>query len=176
MEEKQWIRDIKNGKKEYLSCIAEKYYDDIYRFCCYQTGSAEDAYDITQETFLRFIRNVERYQSRNLKGYLLTIAMNLCRDYFRAKKKEKPIEPDDKLTLNNHIADNDIAKKEQQLMLMESLSGVTDDQREAILLHHYYGFKFREIGKMTGCSTATAKSRVKQGIDKLKKQMEKEGM
>lgn len=29
------------GKKEYLNTIAEKYYDDIYRFCCYQTGSRQ---------------------------------------------------------------------------------------------------------------------------------------
>ncbi len=76
MEDKELIRRIQNGQKEYLNVIAEKYYDDIYYFCCYQCGSREDAFDLAQETFLRFIRYVEKYQYRNLKGYLLTIAMN----------------------------------------------------------------------------------------------------
>ena len=81
MEDRELIRQIQNGQKQYLNVIAEKYYNDIYYFCCYQTGSREDAYDLAQETFLRFIRYVDRYQYRNLKGYLLTIAMNLCRNY-----------------------------------------------------------------------------------------------
>ena len=81
MEDRELIRRIQNGQKQYLNVIAEKYYNDIYYFCCYQTGSREDAYDLAQETFLRFIRYVDRYQYRNLKGYLLTIAMNLCRNY-----------------------------------------------------------------------------------------------
>lgn len=91
MEERQWIKAVQRGDKRYLSDIAEKYYDDIFRFCAYQTGSREDAYDLTQETFLRFIRYVESYQSRNLKGYLLTIAMNLCRNYHRAKNREETV-------------------------------------------------------------------------------------
>ena len=81
MEDRELIRRIQDGQKQYLNEIAEKYYNDIYYFCCYQTGSREDAYDLAQETFLRFIRYVDRYQYRNLKGYILTIAMNLCRNY-----------------------------------------------------------------------------------------------
>ena len=68
---------------------AEKYYDDIYRFCCYQTGSTEDAYDCAQETFIRFIRYTDSYRDRNLKGYLLTIARNVCRDYFKRAAREQ---------------------------------------------------------------------------------------
>ena len=81
LEDRELIRRIQNGQKEYLNEIAGKYYDDIYYFCAYQTGNREDAYDLAQETFFKFIRYVESYRYRNLKGYLLTIAMNLCRNY-----------------------------------------------------------------------------------------------
>ena len=50
MEDRELIRQIQNGQKQYLNVIAEKYYNDIYYFCCYQTGSREDAYDLAQET------------------------------------------------------------------------------------------------------------------------------
>ena len=91
MDERQWIHAIQKGNKKYLKDIAEKYYDDIFRFCAFQTGSREDAYDLAQETFLRFIRYVEGYHDRNLKGYLLTIAMNVCRNWLRQKGKEAAV-------------------------------------------------------------------------------------
>lgn len=89
MEERQWIRAIQRGDKKYLQDIAEKYYDDIYRFCAFQAGSRTDAYDLAQETFLRFIKYAEGCDDRNLKGYLLTIAMNVCRDHWARQSREK---------------------------------------------------------------------------------------
>ena len=89
MNDRTLIWKIQQGQKELLNEIAEKYYDDIYRFCCYQTGSCQDAGDLTQETFLNFIRSVEHYHYRNLKGYLLTIARNVCVDYFRSCKRRQ---------------------------------------------------------------------------------------
>lgn len=86
MNDRTLIWKIQQGQKELLNEIAEKYYDDIYRFCCYLTGQSQDAYDLAQETFLRFIRYVDRYRYRNLKGYLLTIARNVCMDYLRQNK------------------------------------------------------------------------------------------
>lgn len=96
MEDREMIRRIQNGQKEYLNQIAEKYYNDIYYFCCYQTGSLEDAYDLAQDTFLQFIRYVDNYKYQNLKGYLLTIAMNLCRNYIR----EKALTPEEPVSLH----------------------------------------------------------------------------
>ena len=46
---------------------------------------------------------------------------------------------------------------------------LADNQREAVLLHHFYGYKNREIARMTGTSSATVKSRIRQGLEKLGK-------
>ena len=53
------------------------------------TMDETDSYDIVQEVFLRFIKYADSYIHGNLKGYLLIIARNLCRDYFRKREKEK---------------------------------------------------------------------------------------
>ena len=140
MEDKELIRRIHNGQTEYLNEIAGKYYDDIYYFCCYQTGSREDAYDLAQDTFLRFIKYVDHYQYRNLKGYLLTIAMNPS---------------------NPHTSEN-------TLLLSDALRKIPEPQREAVLLHHFYGYKNREIARMTGVSCDAVKSRIRQGLSRLK--------
>ena len=212
MDERQWIHAIQRGEKQYLQDIVEKYYDDVFRFCAFQAGSRDDAYDLTQETFLKFIRYVEGYHYRNLKGYLLTIAMNLCRDYItersRREKRESSIEQGGfggedssyegfgfleryrtyektavgvETAAGMETAAGVGASPEARLMendihdrLMEALSVLSPVQREALLLHYLQDMKYREIAKLTGVSVSTVKSRVNQGMDKLRSLLRKE--
>lgn len=180
MEDQELIRLIQNGQKEYLNEIARKYYDDIYYFCCYQTGSRDDAYDLTQETFLRFIRYVDRYRYRNLLGYLLTISMNLCRNYFRESERTRSAreydESNEAELKQGYNPGNDeaVERLESCEILANALRRLPDMQREAVLLHHFYGYKNREIARMTGASYAAVKSRIKQGLEKLQNLLDKE--
>ena len=87
MTDSDLIQKIHNGDQEATGILIERYYADIYHFCLYMVQSEEDAYDITQETFLKFVKYGTSYQNRNLKGYLLTIARNICFNYFQDKKK-----------------------------------------------------------------------------------------
>lgn len=176
MEDRELIRRIQNGQTEYLNEIAVRYYDDIYYFCCYQTGSREDAYDLAQETFLRFIKYVDRYQYRNLKGYLLTIAMNLCREYLRTASQAKKRTDSLEQMVHDTTADGLKAQNfsgstepcENALLLLNALAKLPQSQREAVLLHHFYGYKNREIARMTGASCDAVKSRIRQGLKRLK--------
>ena len=175
MEDKELIRRIQNGQTEYLNEIAAKYYDDIYYFCCYQTGSRDASYDLAQETFLRFIKYVDHYRYRNLKGYLLTIAMNLCREYMRRLSQIHAVETsadcleqeDFGMTRAHTICTDQTADAENSLLLLRALAALPEFQREAVLLHHFYGYKNREIARMTGASYDAVKSRIRQGLSKL---------
>ncbi|EOS21518.1 sigma-70 family RNA polymerase sigma factor [Lachnospiraceae bacterium 3-1] len=173
MNDREMIREIQKGKKEYLNDIAEKYYDDIYRFCCYQTGNCQDAGDLTQETFLKFIRSVEHYRYRNLKGYLLTIARNVCVDYFRSCKRRKENEEDFQEEVEYKREENVQGARTKQEEFLITMSQLTDNlpemQREAMVLYYGYGMKYREIAQITGTGIATVKSRIRQGTEKIKK-------
>lgn len=222
MDERKWIHAIQRGNKKYLQDIAEKYYDDVYCFCAYHTGSREAAYDLAQETFLRFIRYVESYRYKNLKGYLLTIARNLCKNWYRDQSREASLAsrgfrgavrlpgktggveeedggwgkesdcegetgsgswdaggrkglgiPVDALQDGN-LPENQLWSKEVSRILTEALEALPIQQKEAILLHYFYDLKYREIACITETNTATVKSRVKQGTDKLRKQLRRE--
>ncbi|MCM1541110.1 MAG: RNA polymerase sigma factor [Blautia sp.] len=194
MDERQWIYAIQKGDKRYLQDIVEKYYDDIFRFCTFQAGSREDAYDLAQETFLRFIRYVEGYHYRNLKGYLLTIAMNLCRDYLteKSRREEREVSFDREIDSEDTSESDslweiyqspDKAEESPESRLLESdahdrlmkmLASLPQMQREALLLHYLYDMKYREIAKLTDVSVSTVKSRVKQGTEKLRGMMKRE--
>ena len=170
MTDKELIHKVHNGDKEALNIIVGKYYDEIYRFCVYLTGNDADSYDITQEIFLKFIKYVDSYRYKNLKGYLLIIARNSCCDYFRHKKDTLWIE--DKAESGKE--DSQITAIEDGMLLKQELLKIPPEQREVIILHVYEELKFGEIAKMLGCSISTVKSRYFQGIKKLKRMMHAE--
>ena len=94
MRDEEMVRQIRQGRKELLDALIDRYYQEIFRFCYYRTGKEQTAYDCTQETFLRMLRFLEGcVEARRFKSYLLRIALNVCRDYFRADSRlEVPLE------------------------------------------------------------------------------------
>ena len=55
MKDSELIQKVHSGNKEAVGIIIERYYADIYRFCLYMVQTEDDAYDIAQETFLKFM-------------------------------------------------------------------------------------------------------------------------
>lgn len=174
MEEKYWVKEIQKGNKRYLQDIAEKYYDDIYRFCCYQTGKPADSYDLAQETFLRFIKYIESYREKNLKGYLLTIACNVCKDYVHRNHSEVSFEDMQEIYNDTGQGVSHHERTEHVMVMLQAVSTLPVIQKEAIVLHYFYDMKYREIASITGAGVATVKSRIRQGTEKLKLILRKE--
>lgn len=168
MTDKELIRKVHNGSKEALNMIVDRYYDEIYRFCLYLTGQETDSYDITQEVFLRFIKYVDSYEYRNLKGYLLIIARNLCRDYFHHKKDTCCIEDDSYMGAE----DTGLNNLENQMVLWQALQQIPMKQREIIILRIYEELRFHEIAGILGCNLSTVKSRFRLGLKSLRRIME----
>ena len=83
MKDSELIQKVHSGNKEAVGIIIERYYADIYRFCLYMVQTEDDAYDIAQETFLKFMKYGTSHKHHNLKGYLLTIAKTIQEIYAR---------------------------------------------------------------------------------------------
>ena len=131
------------------------------------------------------------YQRNNLKGYLLTIARNLCFDYQQRKKEAgknlRSYEAENengslKISANTQniyqypdICGTDKMKEmEDYLYLKGLLNRLSQEVREVIILRAYEELKFKDIAKMMNCSLSTAKSRYRIGIQQMKN-MIKEG-
>ena len=191
MSDRKLLKKVRDGDKEALSDIIKQHYADIFRFCLYMIQNEEDSYDITQETFLKFMKYGTSYQRNNLKGYLLTIARNCCFDYQQRKKEtgknlrsyeaenENGIPKISENTKNIQqypdICGTDKMKElEDYLYLKGLLNRLSQEVREVIILRAYEELKFKDIAKMMNCSLSTAKSRYRIGIQQMKN-MIKEG-
>ncbi len=69
--------------------IIDEYYPDIYKFCCARCRNADDAQDITQETFALLIEKFDELHFENIDSWLFSVANNKVKEYFKQLKKDK---------------------------------------------------------------------------------------
>lgn len=170
MNDKELIRQIQSGRKELLGDVIQRYYDDVLHFCIYQIHDNADAYDLTQETFYRFIRCVDTYRYRNLKAYLIQIARNLCIDHWH--NRIDTIDADGQemdAQRETDVGNGEFEQVENGMVLSELLSMLPVEQREVIIMRYYSDFKIKDIAKILDIPLSTVKSRLRLGIIGLKK-------
>ena len=77
------IRKMRQGDEDAFDAFIRKYYGDILRYCACHCFDAEDAQDLTQETFMRFFSRFSDYRHKGkTKNYLYTIISRIFRNIF----------------------------------------------------------------------------------------------
>lgn len=72
------------GDTRAFSLLMRRHKDAIFRFCRRYVGDADDAYDLTQQTFVSAWSALDRYDpNRAFATWLRAIALNKCRDHGR---------------------------------------------------------------------------------------------
>ena len=81
------IELYKNGEKEALKYLIERYASPIFNFVAHLTNR-NDAPDIVQDIFIKTWKNIKRYDSKkaSFKTWIFTIARNSVTDFWRKKK------------------------------------------------------------------------------------------
>ena len=170
------IRRIQNGDPEAFETLVRKYYQNIYQFCVRRcNGDTALAADLTQDTFLKLIEHIQQYRlTGKFINFLLTIAVNTCNNHF--KKKSPDIVDMDTLSAvpSNLNISEEVLRQEDAKILQQAIDRLPDMQKEVVILRFYHDRKLKEIAAITGVSLPTAKSRLKQGLDKLKRYLDKE--
>lgn len=122
----------------------EEQYDKIYRYCYFRVHNREIAEDITQETFLRFLKSGNYQESGQSLQYLYTIARNLCIDEYRKKQTED---------ISEEMATGETEDKLlTSIALHAALSELPEQDRELLLLRYANEVPLAVIVKLTGMS------------------------
>lgn len=164
IEDKKVIRRIQSGETEDSQILIEKYYQEIFRFSYYMTGNKEDAYDCTQETFLKMIRYIGQYKEmQKFKAWLFQIARNVCYDGFR-REKEIPSGISKEFVRGESLETPEkyMQAKQMSERVRDALSQLPDMQRDVLILRFYHELKIKEIAQITNTVNATVKSRLRQ--------------
>ncbi len=143
----------------------ENEYDNIFRYVLYRVNCREEAEDITQETFLRYIQHSEYHKTGSERQVLYTIARNLCIDFYR-KTKTEPI--------GEYVQSADNSDILRDVAVRVAMSKLSEEEREIIILRLVNGESISVIAKIFGISRFTMGRRINGIISKLKEELGKE--
>ncbi|HEU4362639.1 MAG TPA: RNA polymerase sigma factor SigC [Mycobacterium sp.] len=139
---------------------------DVWRFVAYLCDGAS-ADDLTQETFLRAIRAIERFSGRSsARTWLLAIARRVVADHIRYLRSRPRTAhgADPEQLLNRDLPTRGFEDLVEVTAMIADLSA---DQREALLLTQLFGLSYRDAAAVCGCPVGTIRSRVARARDAL---------
>lgn len=161
------ILQMKQGDEQAFDKFVRKYYGDILSYCKYHCLDQTEAEDLTQETFLRFMNNIQSYQHiGKAKNYLYVIAGNLCKNHVK-KWKADCVEKE--VLERKLISDGGIPKQEKQIYVKQALEQMNPELKEIIIMFYFQDFKLKEIADILQIGLPLVKYRYKRAKEELKR-------
>jgi RNA polymerase sigma-70 factor (ECF subfamily) len=173
----------REGDSEAFRALVERHSRAVFRVAQRMTGSAADAEDVVQETFLRAYRQLGRFESRaNFGTWLHRIAVNCSIDLIRSRaNRESGHEADDLEQLGAAVERTDaMGASPERLMLSHevqsrvqgAMASLTRMERAAFVLRHFEGHTIDEISRTLGLKTNAAKHSVFRAVRKMRAALE----
>lgn len=153
----------RNGDRVAFGELVRRHQDRVFRFLLRLTESRDDAYDLSQEAFLRaWLALPEWRPEAKFATWLFGIARNAAIDLLRRRGVVEPVAPSD-LPERPDMSSEPFARLDasQRLALLErALGALSPEHREILLLREVEDLAYDEIAAALGVSEGTVKSRL----------------
>jgi RNA polymerase sigma-70 factor (ECF subfamily) len=167
------IRKAKAGDGKAIEALIRAHQDALYAFMLRMSGRPDVAEDIVQESFVRVLRNLDRFDTRfRFSTWLFTIAKRL---YVNAMQKHRPAYDSDVVSAHegrDASPGHDAAHKEMiqnvRSMLDIALRKLTAQQREIVLLFHQQNWPITDIALHLHMPEGTVKSHLHRARKRMK--------
>lgn len=171
--EDRLIKQIKNGNREYLDELIELYYPAILRYCLWHMPDRESAQDATQETFLKLVRFIDRYEHKGqFRAFLYRIAANTCIDIKRnTVMSEQMLDTESEFNCYIHTTsyvEQGFSTVEDKQQLETAYANLDNVQRELVLLKYGQELTMREISIVTGLPLRTIQTKLRRTLKQMR--------
>jgi RNA polymerase sigma-70 factor, ECF subfamily len=155
------VGELARGNEAALRELLQRYERGLSQFISRHTGG-RDVEDLYQETWLRVVRQAERFDpTKRFSTWLFQIALNLCRDWHRRLREATDPLPE------SAVAAPDLARYEARLDAATLLAMIPEQHREVVILRYYHDMTEEETAAILGCPKGTVKSRMHHAIARL---------
>jgi RNA polymerase sigma-70 factor (ECF subfamily) len=170
VEDRDLIAKARRGDVEAFNLLVSRWEKRIFNYLYRLVKDREDALDLSQDVFLKAHQNLAKLEDASRFGpWLFRIAHNEAYSMLRKNRPETDLE--------SHIEgeswpETAVGRRmlpiEVSLTVERALARLGEDQREAVVLKIYQGFKFEEMADILGCPVSTIKSRLYTALENLK--------
>lgn len=142
----------KNGMD--MESVYQEYASLVYRFLYSYTHDPDWSRELMQETFLRAVTSIERYDgSCKLSVWLCQVARHILYQELRKKKRVETVElPEQIQDYVTQDGEADVLRQESRRELYRAIHHLSEPEREVILYRMTGELSFREIGEIMGRS------------------------
>jgi RNA polymerase sigma-70 factor (ECF subfamily) len=188
VQDGQFIERLKRGESAAFETLVNERSGEIYGLLYRLTENAEEARDLTQETFLRAFQSIRSFRGdSDLRTWIYRIAINQARNrwrWWRRRRRDSTVSIDSTdengkpalvATLkaeNVQSPEQDTLAHERERILRDALKGLRRVYRETVILRDIEGFAYEEIAVALDISIGTVKSRLARGRQELRSKLE----
>ena len=134
---------------------------DTVRAACRRLGSAADAEDLAQETYLRAMRSLPTYRGEApVRVWLLSIARHVCADHIRKRSRRAVIDA-------RFRSRPRVSLPDERFAVDDLIRSIDPAQAEAFVLTQELGLSYDEAAEMCRCPVGTIRSRVARARSSL---------
>ena len=162
MAERAWIRGAQRGSVDDLERLFREHWPRALRAARLVTGDAAAAEDIAQEAFLAAVRNLDRFDRRRPFGpWLHRIVVNRAIDWTRARRLRAEVE------LGDYVAATPAPEPDGDAFAR--IGELPAEHRAVVVLRYVLEYTPGEIAELLDLPRGTVNSRLRRGLDRMKR-------
>lgn len=164
-QELAWLKQAQAGDRVAFTGLVAAYQGPVYNLCYRMLGSAPEAEDAVQETFVRVYAKLHTYQEdKKLSSWILSIASHYCIDRLRRRHAESLSLDDEEVAL---VLPSRLAGPEESAMRNEvrdevqaAVNRLDPAYRVPLILRYWHDLSYTEIADVMGLTVQAVKSRL----------------
>ena len=160
---------VRQGNEQALVRLIRRYERTLVGLIRYRVGSGDQVQDVLQETLVHVWSGLRRDTPRDVRAWLLQVARNRCRDYFRStQRRELFVETEALAPMVNRFGVAQARQREAAAAIVEAMEEVPDRERAALQAFYLDGLSIAEIAARHRCPDGTVKRRLSHGRDRIR--------
>lgn len=170
------------GKIKSFKILVERYQRGAYIFASGMVGNQDDAYDLSQEAFVRAYKNLNRFNPvYQFKTWFFHILSNLCKNHLRQKTNRGKVVTSSEMTAAAsapRTARPDVLfeSSETKKAVWSCINELPEKFKEIIILSHFQEMSYDQIAAILDIPRGSVMSRLYYARLKLREIFEQRGI
>ena len=183
------VKRAVNGDADAFGTLVQKYESFVYNIAYNSIGNGDDAYDVSQEAFLKAYKAIKKFRGDcKFSTWLYKITVNASKDNLRGKSKRRAVslsdwtdedegnetsylyKPPDIIDESVGVNPEEALEHNEKIELVrEAVASLSEDHRSIIVLRDIEGYSYEDISEMLNIEIGTVKSRLNRARASVKK-------
>ena len=156
---------MRNFTEQQFNIDYDKYKDVVYRVAYSYVKSRDDASDLTQEVFMKYIKCTEDFKEDANKLYwLIRVTINMSKSFLRSYWKRN-------VELDDSIQDTASRANEEEIDYFNAITSLNSKYKDVLIMFYWEGLSINEIARVLKISSSNVKTRLSRARELLKRRI-----